>query len=57
MSIDNEVLAKELEVIKAQLKDSDESRRNETERLYEEFGKKRGRAYKSGADDEPETQF
>jgi hypothetical protein len=71
MSIDNEVLAreidaiktqlkefaKELDSIKAQLKGSDESKRRETEHLYEEFGKKSGRAYKSGADDEPETQF
>jgi NurA-like 5'-3' nuclease len=46
----------ELEAIKAQLKDSDESRRKETERLYEEFGKKYGRAYEKNVD-EPETQF
>ena len=70
MSLDNDVmtrelkaikaqledLTRELKAIKAQLKNSDESRRKETERLYKEFGKKYGRAYKQ-SDDEPKTQF
>jgi hypothetical protein len=46
MSLDNDVMIRELKAIKAQLKDSDESRRKETERSYKEFGKKFGRAYK-----------